>query len=235
MDNNKYSFEDELNKPSEISLWNFLEEEKVIIAVLFLCLLSLPFLSFLDIWNIGNSIAVMSSIIALLGVIYSNYNNKKNNEFQNYKSDKRLEINLNENKNNLDKQLRFERKETVYLQVYRTFYDNITIFSKKGYNIKGKIEAIKNIHKSLVEIKKDSNNLFFYLDKDIRIKINGYIAIANHIEEHYSFEKVSYTEEHYSNLFVFGKNIYDDSKKYLNVEDDFVIEKISLNVTLEKV
>ncbi len=118
MDNNKYSFEDELNKPSEISLWNFLEEEKVIIAILFLCLLSLPFLSFLDIWNIGNSIAVMSSIIALLGVIYSNYNNKKNNEFQNYKSDKRLEINLNENKNNLDKQLRFERKETVYLQVY---------------------------------------------------------------------------------------------------------------------
>lgn len=72
-------------------------------------------------FDIGNSIALLSAGLAVTGTLYSNYQNNIRNKKQINAAEKRLDIQLEESKKQLHKQLLFNKQREMMIKLYEEF------------------------------------------------------------------------------------------------------------------
>lgn len=127
--------------------------------------------------NIGNSIALLAAGIAIAGTFYSNYRNDIRNQNQ-----------LNHNELQLKKQLVFNEKQKVMLELYDILYKHKNSIKEltsestefKNYDITAH-RILSERSQLFTELKKVQENIykFFYIPQDIQNKIDDFIKFIN--------------------------------------------------------
>ena len=116
--------------------------------------------------ELGNYIAIATALTAFTGTIISLI-----------ASEKRTEKQLLSQEKNIMKQLRSDRKEKAYLELFRVFYNESIAVFDRGYSIdrlNGELEDFlisrKNLCEFLLEFE-NKNDGFFYLDNNLMIDL----------------------------------------------------------------
>lgn len=141
-------------------------------------------------WDeIGNYIAIATSMAAFTGTLISII-----------ASDKRTEKQLLNQEKNIIKQLRSDRKEEAYLTLIKEFYNEPLAVFDRGYTInrikselKDFLISRRNLCDFLLEFENE-NDGFFYIDKELMIDIITINQIVKYKQKHESFQKKYFIE-----------------------------------------
>lgn len=169
-------------------------------------------------FDIGNSIALLTAGLALTGTLYSNYQNDARNRKQIKAAEKRLDIQLKEQKQNLFTQLVFDKQREMVIKLYELFVQTgMGLYPKTGkkLSITGtswglKSATLNTIFKGIFSIRYTPNK-FYSLPLDIQKKI---IDLVENYETNIIFSSLPFIDP---SIEGYLDEIFNLVENYLNL------------------
>ncbi len=193
------------------SFWN-----KITVSIL-VCVIVLPiitvifsFIFAIEGWGIANAITLCALFITILSTLYSNYKSDERVEKQIKTSEEQFKKQLGQNEKNLKEQLLFNKKQEIYIKLYKDLNDYWELLDTErvGYCLTNysdyepfryiSYDDFSQIHKIIINFNLSPD--FLYMPQEIQDIAKKFLKFVDNNLEHYDYYKYEDTKNYYSAL-----------------------------------
>lgn len=177
--------------------------------------------------ELTNTLTLATLIFTIMSVSYSNYKTDKRVDKQLKISEEQFEKQLKQNEKNLKTQLLFDKKQEIYIKLYKdlndywelldqervTYYIENTDYEPSEYI---STEDFSEIHKIVINF--NSSPDFLYMPLEIQEVINEFIKYVDNNLEHYDYYCKNDDSLYHSAIDILSK-IYPLLKKEIGMKN----------------
>ena len=165
-------------------------------------------------FGIANSITLLAVFITILSTFYSNYKSDERVDKQIKSSQNQFEQQLRQNEENLKEQLLFDKKQKIYIKLYKDLNDywELLDMERVTYYLENRdyepilyitFNDFSQIHEIMRNFK-DSPD-FLYMPQNIQEITNKFLRYVDNILDHYQYYKIEDSENYHDAIAILSE------------------------------